>query len=227
MSFLFDFIVLIVITLFVLICMRMGFIRSLVQLLRWVVSFLISYLLSFALAPAVYDGFFRAGLEESVNNTMGDVVSGAVDGLGISDITAKIPSFLAGMLNFDPSAIEQSVSDTLQEQGIIASNSIMTTVIDPVITALIGAVLFLLLFSLLMLITKLLARSLNKINKIPVIGSVNRILGACLGLVEGMVFVLVVSFFIDIVLGFSGNIGPITQEEIGKTFLWNLFFMWR
>lgn len=115
-----------------------------------------------------------------VSNALG-IVGGAAE-----NITQVVTTLIVGT--------SEDIARTA-EQNIIA----------PTVVWLLKAVIFILLMILFRFIIKPVANAFKLVNKIPVIGSVNSLLGAVLGFAEGLVFLYVMAVAIKAVIGISGN----------------------
>lgn len=119
-----------------------------------------------------------------------DVQSGVHSALG------ALPDFVLRLLpNFgiDTAQIGPAVQNTAD-----ATAKAVETVIAPVIVSLLSIVVMLVLFALMMLLVKLASHAIGAVFNLPVLHGVNSFFGAVLGLLEGVLFVVLVVFLIKL-----------------------------
>ena len=162
---------------------RKGFVAGLMDLVGNLASLALAWVVSGKLSPTVFENFFKSGLIEQTARTMqqgGVNLSVILDGLSgilpqkfIDDITASA----AGMLDSGAPDIAQQVVEKI---------------IAPLVVPLITVVVFFATFVLCRVVIAFLVTVLTNINKIPLLGGVNRILGVCIGVVAGFINVLLI-----------------------------------
>lgn len=171
----------------------------------------------------------KNGASDSTSNIQDDIESGVTEKMLTSLLGGWVePSTLTEVLE-SLSGTTQSIGDTVSVfiKGDKESTAVMfeETVLAPVIKGL----LRILFFVFLLLICKLLVGPISElfkgINKIPVIGPVNILLGGVLGLVEGMVIVYAVSLAIKLAVYLTdGSLMFINSETIDRTQIFNLIY---
>jgi len=82
---------------------------------------------------------------------------------------------------------------------------IMDDIVEPTVLLPLKVIVFLILFSLVALILNLIANASKIINKIPIISSVNGVLGAVLGAAEAAIALVVICMLIRLVISIWGN----------------------
>ena len=82
------------------------------------------------------------------------------------------------------------------------------------------------LFTVLMLLVNTIAGLLKSVNFLPVIGSLNEILGGVLGAAQGLLYVFVFASLLWFIVSATGDgMGIISNSEIEKTFLFRWFYL--
>ena len=184
---------------------RKGFVAG---LLAWVVSG--------KLSPTVFENFFKSGLIEQTARTIqqqgGVNLSVILDGLSgilpqkfIDDITASA----AGMLDSGAPDIAQQVVEKI---------------IAPLVVPLITVVVFFATFVLCRVVIAFLVTVLTNINKIPLLGGVNRILGVCIGVVAGFINVLLILCLLwAVVVITNGNLPFVNDSSLSGSYFYSFF----
>ncbi len=111
----------------------------------------------------------------------------------LENISGKLPSFLA-----------------LNESG---ARWITDNIVAPFFTECIGAVVFIVCFVLVSLLCNFLGRALKIVNKVPIVGGLNRILGVLVGIVSGCLNIILLSFLLSIIVVVSKDALPFINSR--------------
>ena len=141
-------------------------------------------------------------------------------GLAASCIVAALLSGRAAAWVYDgflAEKLQTAVSDALQQKlqtfvelldRIDPTNNIITSAGDAlrtVMVALLTMVAFLIIFLLAMVIVKALARLTRNVNRVPVVGGVNGLLGGILGAAEAFLLCYLIGMVVTVLITFSEN----------------------
>ena len=176
-SFLFDIVCTVVWLLLAVRYARKGFLASSVQLGGNVFSLVGARVFSGWAAAEVFQRFlagsFRTQIAESIS------AGGVVDLTGIADKYAGFlpESFRASIV----AACERSINAVLADNAVVLADTIVEKVLQPLLTPVIMLVLFFVFYALLRLLVSMLVTVLGLVNKLPVVGTVNRGLGWLVG----------------------------------------------
>ena len=176
-SFLFDIVCTVVWLLLAVRYARKGFLAASVQLGGNVFSLVGARVFSGWAAAEVFQRFlagsFRAQIAESIS------AGGVVDLTGIADKYAGFlpESFRASIVE----TCERSISAVLSDNAVVLADAIVEKVLQPLLTPVIMLVLFFVFYALLRLLVSMLVTVLGLVNKLPVVGTVNRGLGWLVG----------------------------------------------
>ena len=88
----------------------------------------------------------------------------------------------------------------------------------------IEAIFFLLLFAACMVLVRCLTRVLRGVERLPVIGPVNALLGAAMGAIEVLVLFFVAAVTVRLLLDFTGGFTWLNEEIISSTRLFRYFY---
>ena len=109
----------------------------------------------------------------------GDVL---LEGKSLSGIAEKYAGFLPASFRASiVAACERSIGAVLADNAVVLADSIVENVLQPLLTPVITLVLFFLFYALLRLLVSMLVTVLGLVNKLPVVGTVNRGLGWLVG----------------------------------------------
>lgn len=148
-------------------------------------------------------------------------------------------SMVQGFLSALPSFMTTTVTDSLSKGVEIlggalhavtvssgeAARYIEENILRESVVSLVRPILFVLAFALCMLIVRLLSHLFRGFNSVPLLGPVNRALGAALGLAECLVAVYLAALLVRTLVMISGDtIMFFNSATIGRTWLFRLFY---
>ena len=195
---------------------RKGFVAGLMDLVGNLASLALAWVVSGKLSPTVFENFFKSGLIEQTARTIQqqggvnlfvilDGLSGILPQKFIDDITASA----AGMLDSGAPDIAQQVVEKI---------------IAPLVVPLITVVVFFATFVLCRVVIAFLVTVLTNINKIPLLGGVNRILGVCIGVVAGFINVLLILCLLwAVVVITNGNLPFVNDSSLSGSCFYSFF----
>lgn len=127
----------------------------------------------------------------------------------VEDMAETIPSLMSGISESvesgDKSVIKNIVLSILDAPTDDFARSITDNMIKPVLLVPIRALIFTVLFIVITIILNLIVKVLKGVNKIPLIGGINKILGAVSGAAEGIIIIFVICIFIQVIISLSDN----------------------
>lgn len=220
MAYIFDLIIVGILVMSVIFAYRRGFVQSIVQFLGYIVAFVVALTLSTPVATFVFDGVLSEGIETKLTDTFvnfSDVtISEKVDQF-LEELPAPIASALKNSDGVESTIIE--LNDTVELTGEKFAEALLKNAIRPVVISLMQIIIFIALFILLSIAIKLISKLFKPITKLPLIRQVDGILGAVLGLVKGVVFVLAFVSLLQLVAAVSPADGLITADMLDDSLL--------
>lgn len=197
--------ILIVALVFVIVgaAVKKGFVSTLIETF----SFLISAFAASKLSPIVsgwaYDAFIRDTVEKNFNAALSEAASGMSMQAKAEELLSNIPEGmikLAELTGFNTENLIYSVSAQAATNDQLVQN-LIDSVVYNVVIAVSQAVVFILLFIVFIIALGFISKLFKKVNKIPLIGKVNEILGGILGIIKAVIVVFVVCTVLYIVAG--------------------------
>ena len=219
-SFLFDIICSAVWIMLMVRYARKGFLASMVQLVGNLFSLLGAHQLSAACAGWVFENMLAGGFRSQIAASLAS--GGAVDLSGIAERYAGFlpESFRASIV----AACERSIGAVLADNAVVLADTIVERVLQPLLTPVITLVLFFMFYALLRLLISLLVTVLGLVNKLPVIGTVNRWLGWLVGGMSAMLdiyMVLCVVWGVVVITG--GNLNVLNDSVMSGSLYYKAF----
>lgn len=211
-----DIILIAVIVLTALHYNKKGFVAGLLDLVGNLLALLVAWIASDRISPTVFENFFKQGLIEKITQT--------VQEQGTSGLTMLVENFSSIL----PSGMADEVTRSLQE--ILGSGApdlavrIVDTILTPLIVPMITVVLFFIAFAVCKLVISMLVAVLTNINKIPVLGSVNQLLGTLVGIAGGVLNVVLLLCLLWAVVAITNNNLPLLNDNaLSGSVLYSLF----
>lgn len=195
---------------------KKGFVAGLLDLVGNLLALLVAWIASDRISPTVFENFFKQGLIEKITQT--------VQEQGTSGLTMLVENFSSIL----PGGMADEVTRSLQE--ILGSGApdlavrIVDTILTPLIVPMITVVLFFIAFAVCKLVISMLVAVLTNINKIPVIGSVNELLGILVGVAGGLLNVVLLLCLIWAVVAITNNNLPVLNNDmLSGSMMYSLF----
>ena len=189
-----------------------GFRKGFLRILLTTFSLVITLLLAAALVKPVSEFIstktsIGTGIEEKVEDFISEKMEKVTNAKEDEIIDSlPLPAFLKKSLQ------ENNTITKYKEQGV---TSFKEYAVKNITNIIVKAMSYLALMIIIFLLLRLLLMLTKFINKVPIIGGVNRILGAVLGLIEGLLIVWALCLLI---MTFSGSeFGATCMEVINKS----------
>ena len=181
---------------FVFLGVKRGFIQSVIRSAKLILAFVLAYFLGGPVAGLLNSTFIGGWVNGFVYDKVNGLYQGAAN-MGAEEIASNFPSFLM------TEEVKESIANASQgEVGEALVQSVSDSISRPIaslISNVLGYILvFLLSFLLLVVVAKLLT---SVIDKIALLGTLNRVLGGIWGALTGMLVLFVAASVIKLFLG--------------------------
>lgn len=194
MSIIIDIILVVIILALVIVAAKKGFMLTLLEVAAFVIAIILSSQLCKPVANVMYTGLFEPSVVKNLTETLSKETASSTYADKANGIIDSLPDFAKNYVensNMDTDSIISKLV-TGNYTGESAAKTINENIARPIAVSILSAILFLVLSLLLMFLLKLVARWLNKLFKLPIIGTANKALGAVFGLLKGIVVVYLV-----------------------------------
>jgi hypothetical protein len=103
-------------------------------------------------------------------------------------------------------AVTRAIAALIEsEAGGSVSGALLDNIIAPLIIVPLRTLIFFILFAIICIVMSIIAKKMEIVNKIPLIGTVNSVLGGTIGLVKALVIVFLVCIGLNILITVTGN----------------------
>lgn len=211
-SIVFDIVCVAIIVICALYFASKGLLAGLLSLASTLISLAVAFFGGRALSPKVFEWLFRDRL---IENTYSAIEEHAVS--NIRDLLGEVVGFL-------PDFVKEPIIDQFGDFTIFDSYGFAARVVDeviaPIVIPIITVILIILIFVLLRLLFNILIKLLRGVNRVPVLGAANRIMGGVAGLLVGLLYV----FLLVVVLSAMGFLYDAdTGGFFGRSIFYRLF----
>lgn len=218
-------IVLDIIFLVVLICTirasaRRGFVRTVVEMVGWLVLVYAAFNFSKPLAGFLYENFIRESMADSIGGWVMQSMS-STPAQTAANLWENLPGVVRVGFDMSQSGLQSLIESTVGAGEVEAqiANTLMQTVVDPMYILILRWIIIALIFGVGMLVVRALAASLNRLFSLPIIGSLNRTLGGVVGAVKGLIIILVLCILLALIFTFlPEGVGPINIEMLETSY---------
>ena len=219
MSLLIDLILVGLILIVAYISSKRGFVRTVIEIVGFVIIILISNSASTPIAEKVYDTKIEPVFIKAVDNYENKGSENVID-----DFWNGIPKIIrneAEYFNFGKEDLKKAYEDYAEKGVEDATAATSKNIIKPIVVKILSSVISLILFLVLSFVVRLLAGILNSFaKKLPVIGKLNNKLGFCVGILKGIVFASVFSVILLFITSlFKDGIWIFKPDSVNNSFI--------
>lgn len=188
---------------------KKGFLKTFVTLIGELLSIVFAVYLSKPIADYFYNNFLSEKIISAINNAFAS--SNQLE--AITDMLSK-PFFVFA------SKIGGSISP---EQAVAAgADNVIATVANGIMSNLAGSLIraatFIILLVIIRIVVSLITRALGFVRHLPIVGSVDGVLGAAVGLIKAALVIMVISILVYIVIMIFPN-QFINEQTLESTYL--------
>ncbi len=195
---------------------RRGFAAGIVQMVGSLISLVTASVAASRISPAVFENFFKNSLVEKTRQMLENQ-----NGADLETLVERFAGFLPDSLKQN---IIQAAGGLLDTAAPNAALTVVENVIAPLLVPIISIVVFFVTFALCRLIISLVVAMLTIVNRIPLVGSLNRLLGFVTGLGAGAVnvFILLCAAWALVVI-MGGNNSAWNEQMLQQSRFYQLF----
>lgn len=219
---LFDIIMLAVVLISVIIGYVRGAAGTILSLVGGLVSIIVSRALGNNLAPWIYENFFREDIDKKITSAVTDIIANGIENIG-DGVVESLPDFLQDIL-YDTGIVTalNSVTGNSVDELAVSSCDVVQNIIEPIYVGIISVCATAILFIIFSMIISLLCKISGIINKIPIVGTANKIIGCVLGGVYGIFIVSILVLVLNVTIPFVDEDYSIREGITETSFLFKL-----
>lgn len=200
MSFVLDLVVLAIIAVFALLSAKKGFVRTIIEIVGFVVVILLANNISPVVSDYTYDKLVEPAIISSVEKMQ---VGNSLTNFSLDNMPSLVGKILGN--NFDISGFQSIINENINNGIKSAVTSASQTVVKPVVTGIFDLIFMLIITFVLLFVVNFLAKLINKLFSFSLVGKANKILGAILGIIKGVAVSAIFCTIISLIV-------PLTKE---------------
>ncbi len=218
-----DIVLIAVVVVMVVLSAKKGFVASCLDALSLAISGIASYKLCEPAAKYAYDLFignlvkteFRQALDDmSTSLSVKDKVAGMLNALPETAIK------LMESKGMNIENLSGSVSSSLASNEEALIETVATTVGETIMLSFLNVVFFIILFILLTIVVRLVSNFFsNNLEKVPVVGSLDTLLGSVLGLIKALVVIVALNVLLYIIVSTAEPGSSLEAIETSQIYL--------
>lgn len=168
------------------------------------------------LARVITDNIASDDIEQAFSE-IGDKLAGTY--------SAGLKELGKDLSNGGRDAVYNVVATVITASDADYGGQIMDSLVTPTVLPPLKIIVFLILFALVLLILSIIASVTKLVNLIPVAGTANRIIGAVLGIAEGVIVMIIICIVMKFLITVCGNsLVFINEPTIEKTFIFRFLY---
>lgn len=200
---------------------RSGFLRTAVLLVGYASSVVVAFWLSERLAVMVYDNFIRGFIQTGIDNAVASSVNGMSFDTVLPTLFESWPKVIVNPI-LAAFGGEKELLHTLEEStgGVLSNlgNTVAGTLVAPIVTSLLRIIFCLLIFLICVIIVRSIAGLFKRFYAVPILGTLNSLLGGLLGVAKAALFLLLLAMIVSLVISISGNrLGWLNTDIVQST----------
>lgn len=173
-----------------------GFLTSIINLVGSFAAFIAAWYVSSHYSQTVFDSYLRETFVERCYNYFVGVSRNVSVEEALSNVLGKFPqSFVDTIISKTEFALSTMLSPTRESAEIF-----IDSVVSPIVVSIISIVLLIAVFAVLSLICHIVAKILKNVNDVPIIGTPNKIGGFFVGVINGAINIIILSFILSIIV---------------------------
>ncbi|MCH5191394.1 MAG: CvpA family protein [Oscillospiraceae bacterium] len=206
MSLILDIILVAVFAAFVFAAVKKGFIRTLLELVAVVAALVLAYQFSPVMSQAVFDGMLEKNITSSIETQIGDNFDATTAAKKAETALDAIPDFAVSLAETAGVNID-NIKNNISAEKLSAENvakELVEKIAEPIVTGALTIIFFVLLSCVLIIILRIAAAKIAKLFKVPLVGTVDKLLGAVLGICRGLVVLVLICTVLEFLFA-NGN----------------------
>ena len=214
---------------------RRGFARTLVYFIGYVAVLVGAAVLAEPAARWIFETLLRpsvvSGIAEKLSQVQQELLPES-----LLAFAQSVPEGVLDMLGLDSEQLVQTLHQLIENGGTGAAAAITDSVVAPLAVNLMRLVLFFLLFSIAMFFVRRLAGVFGEVNRLPLIGPVNQLMGGLIGAAQAALTLYVIAADLKLLISFTADGLVIQQagrplvlcseELFSKTLFFKAFVNW-
>ena len=209
MNAVFDIMTVVVIGLSILIAVKKGLARSIIEFAGFLVSLFIAGMLSSSVGSWIYSIAVKPIFVGFATKKIGDIINTnattTINSTDVNKIFDNAPQQLVDLskqFGVSLDSVKQVATSKVSEGSAAVTKAIVDTIVTPLATRLSEVIAFILVFIVCLILVRIIAGLLDGIMNLPILGLFNKVGGAIFGVVRGVLLVCLLGTILTLLLPF-------------------------
>jgi uncharacterized membrane protein required for colicin V production len=221
-----DVVILAVCSIVIIKSIKAGFIKSVMGLLKGIVSFLAAYAFTVPLGNFIKEKFILGALSGNISETIRSLTNGKEGVDGVLHLFSEMPDALnqiMGRYGANAGDVGKAIEGLPGRDAAIGTAS--DFIANPVAVTISNCLAFLLIFLTVFAVLSLLTVILDAVFHLPVLHGVNKAFGVAFGILEALIFAWVISYVAASAMRALGSVDPSVfgEQVVEKSLIMRLF----
>lgn len=207
---------------------RRGFLRSVILIVGYIASISISFILSRTLSERIYQHFISGWLSEQVDEILAQTIHADSFSSVVSELLSNLPDFLSNSIYSIYGGEAELIKSLETATGGMAENIgdvITNTILAPILNSLLQMVLCLLIFMICAIIVKVIAALFKGFYSLPIIGTINSLLGGIIGFVQALFVLYILGLCVSVFISLTADgVNWLNEDIIRSTWIFRWFY---
>lgn len=213
MSWLLDLAVIIVFVVYLMLGIKRGAVRTVVEFVGFFAALVVAAVFSEQIAGIVFQSLVRPSVLKATENMLQNILAGSAD--PVAALNRQLPSFVTQF--FDTSALQEQLETAVNSGAADGAKVLTDLAIGPVVTMLMQVIAAVVLFIAAMALIRMAAGAMDLIARLPVLKQLNKGLGAVCGAAKGLIIIFLISALIYGLTPFLPENDVLSMETIEES----------
>jgi uncharacterized membrane protein required for colicin V production len=206
---------------------RNGFIKTIMGVVSFVISFIMAKMFSPQLSEFIYVKYIKPTFVSKIIEDLASIIGKGVENLNLDELLTSGPKEFEKIITSygsDHSSVQEWANNAVSTGTGNVNDFVANKLVEPLAENISYFIAFLAIFLVAMILCGILTSVINHIVKLPVLNLFNRLGGTLLGILYGIIWAYVLVFLVSLVLPYfvSRNWIESVSEVINNT----IFFKW-
>ena len=189
-----DVLILIICTIIIIRGVRAGFIKSVMGLLKGIVSFIAAYAFTPLLGSLIKEKMILPSLSGNIADTLGSLVRNSEGVESVTKLISEAGDIVGGIMErygVAPETVADAASSAPAKEAAVKSAA--DAIASPVAGTISNCIAFVAIFALVFLVLVIVTHILDTVFHLPVLNTANKVLGLVFGILEALLFAYILS----------------------------------
>lgn len=218
MGIIFDIVIIAIIIACAFAAAKQGFVKTVIELVGFFLAIYLSFVLSGVAADIGYNKIVKPTVTKSITEKF--TADDALNENKIDSVWETLPGYVKSLS--DKFGVNKNllISGEEQTQSIeTVASDICDTAVKPIAFSFIKSVSMIILSIILLFVIKILAKLINKLFSFNLVGSLNKLLGAFVGIFKGAVYCLIIILTLTETVRFTNGFWIFNKENLEASFI--------